>query len=97
MKRGMLYLRVTPSHSQEEVPIFVVPIHKKRAAIDGCHRFAGHQGRDRTVSLMKERFWWPGMIQDAMSSVRNCARCVQFEARVQKPHLRLSSALSRWI
>ena len=84
----MLYLRTTPSRSQEEVLVFVMPTHKKRAAIDGCHRFAGHQGRDHTVSLIKERFWWPGMVQDAMSSVRNCARCVQFEARVQKPHLR---------
>ena len=84
----MLYLKVTPSRSQEEVPVFVVPTHKRRAAIDGCHRFAGHQGRDRTVSLLKEHFWWPGMIPDGMSSVRNCARCVQFEARVPKPHLR---------
>ena len=87
-RRGMLYLRTTPSHSQEEVLVFIVPTHKKRAAIDGCHRFAGHQGRDRTVSLIKERFWWLGMVQDTMRSVRNCARCVQFEACVQKPHLR---------
>ena len=86
-KRGMVYLRTTPSRSQEQVLAFVVPTHKRRAAIDGCHRFAGHQGRDRMVSLIKERFWWPGMIQDAMSSVRNCARCVQFEAWVQKPNL----------
>ena len=86
-KRGMVYLRTTPSRSQEEVLVFVVSTHKRRAAIDGCHHFAGHQGQDRTVSLIKERFWWPGMIQDAVSSVRNCARCVQFEARVQKPNL----------
>ena len=86
-KRGMPYLRTTPSHSQEEVLAFVVPTHKRRAAIDGCHCFARHQGRDRTVSLIKERFWWPGMIQDTMRSVRNCAQCVQFEARVQKPKL----------
>ena len=86
-KRGMLYLKTTSSCSQEEVMVFVVPTHKRRAAIDRCHHFAGHQGRDRTVSLIKERFWWPGMIQDAMNSVRNCTRCVQFEVRVQKPHL----------
>ena len=53
----MLYLKTTPSHSQEEVMVFVVPTHKRRATIDGCHRFAGHQGRDRTISLIKERFW----------------------------------------
>ena len=83
----MVYLKTTPSRSQEEVLVFLVPTHKRRAALDGCHRFAGHQGRDRTVSLVKERFWWPGVIQDAMSSVKNCARCAQFEARIQKPNL----------
>ena len=86
-KRGMLYLKTTPSRSQEEMLVFIMPTHKRRAAIDGCHHFACHQGRDRMVSLIKERFWWPGMIQDTMKSVRNCARCVQFEACVQKPHL----------
>ena len=87
-RRGMLYLRTTPSRSQEDVLVFVMLTHKRRAAIDGCHRFAGHQGRDRMVSLIKEHFWWPSMIQDTMNSVRNYAQCVQFEARVQKPHLR---------
>ena len=87
-KRGMLYLRMTPSRSQEEVLVFIVPTHKRRAVIDGCHRFAGHQGWDHTVSLIKERFWWPSMIQDTMSSIRNCTQCVQFEVCVQKPHLR---------
>ena len=86
-RRGMLYLKTTPSCSQEEVMVFVVLTHKRRATIDGCHHFAGHQGRDRTVSLIKEQFWWPGMIQDTMNTVRNCARCLQFKACVQKPHL----------
>ena len=52
----MLYLKTTPSRSQEEVLAFVVPTHKRRAAIDGCHRFAGHQGRDRTVSSDQRAF-----------------------------------------
>ena len=37
------------------------PEWKCRTAIDGCHQSAGHQGRDRTLSLMKEQFWWLGM------------------------------------
>ena len=43
LRRNLLYLRVTLGL-------------KRQAAIDGCHRYLGHQGRDCTLSLLKERF-----------------------------------------
>ena len=54
LNRGLLYLKTTPSHSNEDILAFMVPTHKRRAAIDGCHRYTGHQGHDRTLSLIKE-------------------------------------------
>ena len=51
---NLLYLQATPANSQGTVLVFVVPTADRQAAIDGCHRSAGHQGRDRTLSLMKE-------------------------------------------
>ena len=51
---NFLYLQVTPTNSQDMAPVFVVPAADRQAAIDGCHRSAGHQGRDCTLSLMKE-------------------------------------------
>ena len=65
--------------------VFVVPGLKRQAAIDGCHRYLGHQGRDRTLSLLRERFWWPGMAQRMMMSIRNCPKCRIFEAKPQIP------------
>lgn len=41
------------------------------------HDDLGHQGRDRTTSLFKERFYWPGMDSDIATMVRNCGRCVR--------------------
>ena len=37
LKRGLLYLKMTPSRSNKDILAFVVPTHKHRAAIDGCH------------------------------------------------------------
>ena len=54
LQDNLLYLQVTPTNSQDMAPVFVVPAADRQAALDGCHRSAGHQGRDRTLSLMKE-------------------------------------------
>ena len=37
------------------------------------------------LSLMKERFWWPGMSQALLKSVANCGKCIQYEAKSQLP------------
>ena len=87
LKQQMLYLKVTPPNTQEEVYAFVVPSIKQRVTLDGCHQFIGHQGRDRTLSLLKERFWWPGMVKECTLSLKNCQRCLVFEAKVQTPKL----------
>ena len=85
LRRNLLYLRVMPKRSNEDVLVFVVPGLKRQAVIDGCHCYLGHQGRDRMLSLLKERFWWPGMAQRMMMSVRNCPKCRIFEAKPQIP------------
>ena len=47
----------------------------------------GAPGRDCTLSLLKERFWWLGMAQRMMMSVRNCPKCHIFEAKPQIPSM----------
>ena len=41
------------------------------------HDCFGHQGRDRTTSLVKERFFWPGMTKDIEQWIANCGRCIR--------------------
>ena len=65
--------------------VFVIPTADRQAAIDGCHHSMGHQGRDCTLSLMKEQFWWPGMSQALLKAIANCGRCIQYEAKFQLP------------
>ena len=54
---NLLYLQATPTNSQDSKPVFVVLEKDRQAAIDRCHHSTRHQGRDRTLSLMKEHFW----------------------------------------
>ena len=83
LRYNLLYLKVMPKRSNEDVLVFVVPGLKQQAAIDGCHHYLGHQGRDRMLSLLIERFWWPDMAQRMMLSIRNCKKCRIFEAKPQ--------------
>ena len=85
LRHNLLYLKVMPKRSNEDVLVFVVPGLKRQAAIDGCHCYLGHQGRDRMLSLLRERFWWLGMAQRMMLSIRNCEKCHIFEAKPQIP------------
>ena len=82
---GVTYLRVMPKRSNEDVLVFVVPGLKRQVAIDECHCYLGHQGRDCMLSLLKERFWWLGMAQRMMMSVCNCPKCGIFQAKPQIP------------
>ena len=56
-----LYLHSIPKGENEDLLLFVVPKVHQTATLNGCHRGAGHQGHDHTLSLLQEHFWWPGM------------------------------------
>ena len=55
----------------------VVPKAYRSRALVGCHDDVGHQGRMRTLSLLRERFYWPGMQTEAMQHVLQCTRCLR--------------------
>ena len=39
------------------------------------HDDCGHLGRDRTLSLLKDRFYWPRMTEDVEIWIKRCRRC----------------------
>ena len=85
LHKGLLYLRRTPKNEVTEFLAFVVPRARRRMALDGCHRDAGHQGQQRTLELVSDRFWWPYMSTDVKNVVKNCKRCLQHESKALKP------------
>ena len=87
MKDGLLYLKTAMGPTKEPVWRFVVPRQYRVTALNGCHQEAGHQGQKRSISLMVERFWWPGMNTELIRQVKACARCLKFEAAPDKAYL----------
>ena len=53
-----LYLDSVSKGENEDLLLFVVPKVHWVTALNGCHRDAGHQGHDQTLSLLQECFWW---------------------------------------
>ena len=64
MKKGLMYVNITPKGETEGLLAFVVPSAHRRMALNGVHRDAGHQGQHRMLVLAEEQFWWPKMVED---------------------------------
>ena len=65
------------SSSRKVLWQLVVPKAYRARALAGCHDDVGHQGRMRTISLLRERFFWPGMQEEATQYVVKCSRCLR--------------------
>ena len=53
----------------------------------------GHEGRDRTLSLVHQRFYWPGLEADVEQKVKKCVHCIQRKT-VPKPSAELVNILT---
>ena len=80
MRNGLLYWQSKQGQTQETVLQFVVPQIHRNAALDRCHHEAAHQGQSQSLSLMQERFWWPGMAHDLRNRIKKCGWCKKLEA-----------------
>ena len=77
--QGTLYLHSTPKGQDEDLLLLMVPKAHCTATLNRCHQDAGHQGRDRMLSLLQEHFWWPGMAKQMRQVIKTCRRCLQYE------------------
>ena len=78
---GILY-RVINTNG-ELVRQLVVPEICIATVMTSLHNDMEHQGRDKTLSLVKDRFVWNGMTRDVETWITNCNRCIH--VRRKKP------------
>ena len=70
---GVLYRRVVINEQQFQQ--LVIPLEYRDTVFRALHDDLGHQGRDRTISLVKQRFFWPGIDSYIRDKVGQCLRC----------------------
>lgn len=54
-----------------------LPLEHRKMALVGLHYDTGHPGIDRTISLLKDRFYWSGMNKAKEEWIKNCDRCIK--------------------
>ncbi len=62
----------------------VLPRPYRTQALNGYHDQVGHMGRERTLALLRDRVYWPGMARDVADYVNNCRRCQCRKAPIQQ-------------
>ena len=75
VKDGVLYK--TEVVYGEMLNRLVLPEALRDLVFKSYHNDLGHQGRDRTASLIKRRFFWPHMNQYIKERVQSCGRCIR--------------------
>ena len=73
---GILYRVCKDPVTKKTKHQYVVPRSLREDALRGCHDDAGHQGQERTLHLVKQRFYWSSVEQDVRDYVKCCERCV---------------------
>ena len=75
IKRGVLFREM--EHNDSKVEQLVIPNCYKNDVLKGLHNDVGHPGKDRTLRLIRERFFWPNMSSDIEKWVSSCDRCLR--------------------
>ena len=85
LRAGVLY-RYTEDWSRPDrssMQLCLPPPFRKEA-LEGCHDNIGHLGLDRTLDLLRDRFYWPHLLDDAKNHVSTCRRCQLAKSKQQR-------------
>ena len=74
LRHGVLYRRYGTEFK------LVLPYLFRRKVLTGCHDDLGHHGIERTLSVIRDRFYWPRLADDVKAHIKNCRRCILAKA-----------------
>ena len=85
LSNGVLHHKVV-LNGQHFVQLVLPPVFRKDI-FTALHDDIGHQGRDRTMSLVKQRCFRPGMDTFIKNKVTSCGRCIRRKAGSDRSEL----------
>lgn len=59
-----------------DVHLLVLPKEYVSMVLRSLHDESGHIGVEKTIKLIRDRFYWPKMGAEVEQYVKNCGRCV---------------------
>ena len=77
----------------ESVQQLVLPYHHRDTVLKYLHNDVGHQGRNQFLSLVRSRFYWPGLESDVDRKVKSCERCIKRKT-VPRPSVELVNIMT---
>ena len=83
VKDGLLYMKSTNQKTGECLFRLIIPKHKQDHVLKLSHHELGHLGRDKTLSIAQDRYFWIGLSKDVDEMIKSCLRC----QCAKKPHL----------
>ena len=82
MVKGVLYRKI---HEDDRIKQqMVLPKALIESVLKGLHDDMGHPGKDKTLSLLRHIFYWPGMTADVDSWIDNCDRCLRSKSSTRQ-------------
>ena len=84
LRKGVLFRSTDTSQRPDRNSLqLCLPKAYRQEALEGCHDNVGHFGLDRTIDLLRDRFYWPHMLEDAKEHVGSCQRCQMAKGKQQ--------------
>ena len=83
LQQGVVYRRGPSEDSEEKWQLFLPEKHREKVLI-ALHDHHGHLGSERTLQLVRDRFYWPYMRTEVESYCHSCLRCIQRKTLPQR-------------
>ena len=88
---GVIYRRLTSTHSVPFVPASLRP-----AILTAYHDRLGHPSANRTAALIRERYYWPNLAQEAIAHVSECHECTLAKHGNRRPRHPIGPTLGHY-
>ena len=87
LRHGLLYKKYYDINLMEDRMQFILPRKYHVQVLEACHNNVGHLGIERTLSLLRDRFYWSNMTKDVENYVKSCPHYLRFKKLPEKATL----------